>query len=284
MAKLHDAAGPTRDNMASFYQSGERPQAVQDTETRELRPVEPTTGLPLEPKVQPGYYPGYHTLSQQAFWDAATREVILHRVNNVPPIRFFTPEEARLMQAVVDRVLPQDDRTAATRIPILNHIDKRLYEHVSDGYRFEAMPPDEEAFRLGIKGIQAIAQQEFEANFENLKPGDQDMILLSLHDGQPKAGDEYWKQMSVLHFWQLLVQDCVQGYYAHPYAWDEIGYGGPAYPRGYMRLLNGEPEPWEVPEKRYQWSPPPTALSGMFSPLGRGAGPSTPTPGQGGTH
>ncbi len=25
-------------------------------------------------------------------------------------------------------------------------------------------------------------------------------------------------------------------FYSHPWAWNEIGYGGPAYPRGYMRL------------------------------------------------
>jgi hypothetical protein len=27
--------------------------------------------------------------------------------------------------------------------------------------------------------------------------------------------------------------------YAHPYAWDEIGFGGPAYPRGYGALNFG---------------------------------------------
>jgi hypothetical protein len=37
-------------------------------------------------------------------------------------------------------------------------------------------------------------------------------------------------------------------YYSHPYAWDEIGFGGPAYPRGYFALNHGEPEPWEVRE------------------------------------
>jgi len=25
-------------------------------------------------------------------------------------------------------------------------------------------------------------------------------------------------------------------FYSHPWAWNEIGFGGPAYPRGYMRL------------------------------------------------
>jgi len=282
MSKVHDASGPTRDNMAAFYQSGERPKAIQDIEERDRMPVDPTTGMPLPPRVQPGYYPGFSTLSQQAFWDEATRDVVMKRVNDVPPIRFFTPQEERVMRAIVDRVLPQDDREDATKIPVLNQIDKRLFEHVSDGYRFENMPTDEDAYRLGIKGLQAIAQQEFDMNFEELQPGNQDMILLSLHDGNPPAGKEYWEQMSVLHFWQLLVQDCVQAYYAHPYAWDEIGFGGPAYPRGYFRLSFGEPEPWEVEEQRYAWAPPPGCRSAEDKPVGHGE--VRYVPGQAGTH
>ncbi len=56
--------------------------------------------------------------------------------------------------------------------------------------------------------------------------------------------------MPVHRYWMLLLQDCVEAYYAHPLSWDEIGFGGPAYPRGYMRLERGEPEPWEVEELR----------------------------------
>jgi len=28
-------------------------------------------------------------------------------------------------------------------------------------------------------------------------------------------------------------------FYSHPWAWNEIGFGGPAYPRGYIRLGQG---------------------------------------------
>ena len=119
----------------------------------ESRPVDPGTSEPLEPKSQPGYYPEFHTMSQMEFWDDATRKVIVARVERVPPIRFFSPEEARLMTAVCDRILPQDDRDDAHRIPIVNAIDERLYENRLDGYRYEDMPPDQEAHRLGLKGI-----------------------------------------------------------------------------------------------------------------------------------
>ncbi len=45
---------------------------------------------------------------------------------------------------------------------------------------------------------------------------------------------------------------CAQ-FYSHPWAWNEIGFGGPAYPRGYARfgsphLRNAESEAWEGEE------------------------------------
>ena len=37
-------------------------------------------------------------------------------------------------------------------------------------------------------------------------------------------------------------------FYSHPWAWNEIGFGGPAYPRGYSRLGAGLSETWEGEE------------------------------------
>ena len=37
----------------------------------------------------------------------------------------------------------------------------------------------------------------------------------------------------------------LSAFYSHPWAWNEIGFGGPAYPRGYARLGAGQRESWE---------------------------------------
>lgn len=247
------------------------------------RPVDPRTRKPIGPLAQPGYYPGYSTLGQQKFWDAHTREVVLDRVQNTPQIRFFTPEEARVMEAVCDHILPQDDRDEAHKIPIVPRIDKRLYEDKHDGYQYEKMPPDREAFRLGIRAIEEIAHHLHGRGFLEIEPLEQDRILKSLHDGKPPAAHEIWRRMPVHRFWMLLVQDCAEAYYAHPWAWDEIGYGGPAYPRAYMRLERGEPEPWECEEQRYDWEAPATSVSDIYEPIA-GETEHFGTPGEGGTH
>jgi Gluconate 2-dehydrogenase subunit 3 len=249
----------------------------------EMRPTDPSTGEPIGPMSQPGYYPNFSTLSQQNFWDATTREVILDRVNNVPPIRFFTPAEARLLEAVCARVLPQDDRDELHRIPIVPHIDKRLFEKSYDGYRYEDMPPDPEAFQLGLRAIDEIAHHQYGCSFLEIGPREQDQILCSLHDGKPAAGFEVWDRMPVHRFWMLLVQDCAGAYYSHPWAWDEIGFGGPAYPRAYTRLERGEPEPWECEEKRYAWEAPESSVSAAYEYIA-GLPEHLGSPGQGGTH
>ncbi len=233
------------------------------------------TRAPLAPKKQPGYYPGYQVMSQKAFWDAATRKVVEDRLYRVPPIRFFTPEELPTIQAVVDRILPQDDRLPESKIPILNYIDERLFEGRIDGYRFEDMPPDREAYRLGIQAIEETARAMTGRGFTELDPLKQDEVLQTIHDGKPVAAHRIWRQMPIRRFWELLVGDCVSAYYAHPWAWDEIGFGGPAYPRAYMRLENGLPEPWEVEEQRYEWLAPVDSLSDLDEPATtarRGAG------------
>ncbi|MGH2409083.1 MAG: gluconate 2-dehydrogenase subunit 3 family protein, partial [Chloroflexota bacterium] len=189
----------------------------------DLLPVDPATGRPLPPRAQPGYYPGFSTLSQQNFWDEATRTVVLTRVREIPQIRFFTPDEAVLMQAVLDRVMPQDDRDAEHKIPLLPFIDERLYYGRIDGYRYADMPPDGVAHRLGLRAVEAIARHIHATPFITLGPTEQDEVLRTIHDGQPPAGEEIWRQMSVSYYWAMLIQDAVEVYYAHPYAWDEIG-------------------------------------------------------------
>jgi hypothetical protein len=256
---------------------------VSATKSTDGRPVDAVTGEPIGPLAQPGYYPGFSTLSQQNFWDAKTRSVILDRVNNVPPIRFFTAEQAQLLTAICDLVLPQDDRDAAHTIPIVPRIDERLYHDVSDGYRYEGMPPDREAYALGLQAIDEMARLQHGCGFLDLDPRRRGELLQSLHDGKPAGGHDIWKRMPVHRFWMLLAADCAEAYYSHPWAWDEIGFGGPAYPRAYMRLERGEPETWEVEETRYEWNPPGSAVSAEYDAVG-GQAEHFASPGQGGTH
>ena len=58
-----------------------------------------------------------------------------------------------------------------------------------------------------------------------------------------------WQGMpSDLFFRLRLAVDIGTAYYSHPHAWSEIGFGGPANPRGYVRMQANRRDPWEPAE------------------------------------
>lgn len=244
--------------------------------------TDPATGQVIE-RDQPGYYKGFSTLDQQGYWDEATRKLVLERMSKVLTIRFFTPDEARTMAAVVDRILPQEDRSPTRRIPLLPGIDDRLFMNRIDGYRYEDMPSDQDAYRIAAKAFEEMARTVHGKSFDELETIQQETLIQSVHAEKPAAAVETWKGVNLKRFWPLLLSDCCGVYYAHPWAWDEVGFGGPAYPRGYMRLEEGQPEPWEVDEQRYQWAAPSDTISGTKEAEDAGDDEQS-SAGQGGTH
>jgi hypothetical protein len=245
-------------------------------------PTDPITGAQIRDLEHPGYYPGYNTLDQQMRWENATRNTVTDRLTQPPALRFFQGAEAELFESIIARVIPQDDRAADRTIPILPTIDERLSKNSLNGFRYEDMPSDQDAYRMGLRAIDEMATQRFGLIFKSLSVHRQELILKSIHDGEPEPAHEAWTRMPIHRFWALLMEDCVNAYYSHPWAWDEIGFGGPAYPRGYMRLENGLPEPWEKDESRYKWNMPVDSVSGLDT----GASPPehSSTHGHGGTH
>jgi hypothetical protein len=61
--------------------------------------------------------------------------------------------------------------------------------------------------------------------------------------------------MPAVRVWSLWTRYAASAFYAHPWAWNEIGFGGPAYPRGYKNLGLDRREPWEVPDAQPERDP-----------------------------
>ena len=55
--------------------------------------------------------------------------------------------------------------------------------------------------------------------------------------------------------WSLWTRYACTAFYAHPFAWAEIGFSGPAYPRGYKNAGVGKLEPFEVADARDSENP-----------------------------
>ena len=220
--------------------------------TRGGRAADPE-GLPRQRQgVTPqlhGRYPDYDVLSQAPYWDEVTRRVVLERVNNPPPIRFFNADEARTLSVFCDTVTGQDREP---RVPVLNYVDEKMNkadECGLDGYQYADMPDDRETWRLLAKGLDDEAKARGHASFADAPKA----VLEEICDGLAKneLGGNVWK--SIPRAWKVVTRSVLEGFYGHPWAWNEIGFGGPAYPRAYTHFELGsagvaQKEPWERPE------------------------------------
>jgi hypothetical protein len=185
-----------------------------------------------------GRFPDYDVLASQDHWDEKTRSVVVGRVENVPPIRFFTEDEVRVLQPFTDVVMAQDEDP---KIPVLNFVDEKMHTGSRDGYRYFILPDDAEVWRIVARGL----QQE---QFDTLTLERQQEFIERF--SQAKLFGEPWSQLNVAFAWEIIHRDILQAFYSHPWAWNEIGFGGPAYPRGYSRfgsphLPESEREDWE---------------------------------------
>jgi len=196
-----------------------------------------------------GRYPDYDVLEQADHWDPVTREMVLARVHQVPEISFFTPREAATLSALCDLLTGQD---AEPRIPVINFVDEKYAQGELDGYQYEDMPDDRDAWRLVARGLDEEAERRAGVpTFAAADPETSEAIVADFSSGELSGGA--WEEMNVTHAFSLVMRVVLTCFYSHPWAWNEIGFGGPAYPRGYSRfgspqLQDGEREPWEGKE------------------------------------
>lgn len=181
-----------------------------------------------------GRYPDYDILEQADHWDEVTREVVLSRVADVPEITFFTPAEARTLGAFCDVVLAQD---AEPRVPVLNMVDAKMAAGQLDGFRHHDLPEDPETWRRVAAGLDEAAG----GSFATLDVDAQRALVQRFADGDLDEG--VWASLPPQKAWSVVMRSVLSAFYSHPWTWNEMGYGGPRYPRGYLRLGVGRREP-----------------------------------------
>jgi hypothetical protein len=187
-----------------------------------------------------GRYPDYNVLDQAAHWDEVTRRVVLERVETVPPLRFFAEGEARTLGCFCDVVMAQDREP---RIPVLALVDAKQFAGQREGYRYADMPDDGETWRRVAAGLDAAARQHGASTFVSASTDVRRMVIQAFSEG--KLHGEVWDELPCARAWAVIMRDILSAFYSHPWAWNEIGFGGPAYPRGYARLGAGQRESWE---------------------------------------
>ena len=194
----------------------------------------------------PQRFPGFDVLAELPRWDLETAAVVNSRLGQQPALRFFTPAEEAIATALLDLLLgqstPDDPPDEDGRIPLTPMIDARLAEAQTDGWRYADMPEDGQAWRDTLAGLDADAQAKYGIPFARCAPAEQSALIQAVQD----AGSGDWRGMNAARVWSLWTRYACTAFYAHPWAWNEMGFPGPAYPRGYKNLGTGRREPFEA--------------------------------------
>ena len=157
----------------------------------------------------------------------ATRAVMTARLNALrePPITtgaVLTAAEVTTLRAALDRLIPQDDR--ALPVDLVRGIDERLAAGLGDGWRYDALPPDAEALRRGITGLDEAARASGPGEFADLAAGAQDEILRQVQGGF--AAGPTWRTLRGDRWFEEVLVVATVIYYADPLSLDEVGFVG----------------------------------------------------------
>ncbi len=197
----------------------------------------------------PDRYPGYDVLAKRdtPSWNEPTRRVIDARLATPNEPHCFNAGEWQTLTAICDRIVPQPK--SRVPVPIAAWVDRKMANDERDGYRQASLPQMQEAWRRGLAALDAAAAAQHNQRFHALAGAHQDELLSAMQAG--KLNGPEWNGMpSDTFFSERVAHDILAAYYSHPTSWNEIGFGGPASPRGYVRMYYNRRDPWDAMEAK----------------------------------
>ena len=189
-------------------------------------------------------YPGYDVLAKRdtPSWNERTRVVVAQRLATPTAPRFFTHAEWSAGNALCRRVMPGE-----VEVPLVALLDAKLLKNEGDGTRAETMPYMRKAWRRGLAGLDREARARDYRTFASLVEDAQDALLSDMQAG--RLTGEAWDGIDPATFFRdRVLVDVPPLFYSLPSGWSEIGFGGPASPRGYVRLDGDRRDAWEAAE------------------------------------
>ncbi|HTW72204.1 MAG TPA: gluconate 2-dehydrogenase subunit 3 family protein [Acetobacteraceae bacterium] len=165
------------------------------------------------------------------------------------PWRFFAPEEARAVEALVDRLIPPDEKVPGGKdAGCAVFIDRQLagpFGHASGRYMqppFPAGTPQQgdqspftpaQLYRHSLVALDRLSREKFAGKgFAEIAASDQDTLIAGMESGTVQLGTADGKA-----FFEMLLQNTKEGFFADPVyggnrdmaGWKMIGFPGARY-------------------------------------------------------
>ncbi|WP_322028700.1 gluconate 2-dehydrogenase subunit 3 family protein [Paraburkholderia sp. J76] len=200
-------------------------------------------------------YPGYDVLAKRKTpsWDAPTRAVIEARVNTPDRARYLAASQWQTLVALCDTIVPQPTRDEhagdSSRVPVAALVEGKLLDDRRDGFRDARLPPLRAAWETGLAALDAESVKAYGEHFAQLRDERRRALVTRMQRGELRG--KAWRGMPCdVFFAKRVLHDVSAAYWSHPLAWNAMGFGGPANPRGYVRLYTNRRDPWEAVEAR----------------------------------
>lgn len=191
------------------------------------------------------HYPDFNVMDEENHWDPHTRQIVRKRTDTQSffPLQYLTGQEANTLFQLCAILLDDD------RIPIISfvvhHFDSTLAAKLGESQRKTGVPKQSDLIRSGLDLLNKACAQIYGSTFDILKEESKKEVVGNLMQGNFTL---QFKQITipVKDFIQKISSETTAAYFSHPEIWSEIGYAGPAYPRGYVRTEFGLTDPWEA--------------------------------------
>jgi hypothetical protein len=130
-------------------------------------------------------------------------------------------------------------------IYVVHHFDSMLKASIGESQRKVSVPKQSILIRDGLSLLDQACTETYGSSFDDLKEEAKKEVISELILGNLSLQREQ-KNIPVKDFMQKILNEATAAYYSHPIIWSEIGYAGPAYPRGYVRTEFRLTDPWEA--------------------------------------
>jgi len=162
-----------------------------------------------------------------------TRQVLQARLLPLSATpRFFEPTTFALLDAVSKLLVPQPPHLQP--VDLAARLDAVLLTGVGKGWRYDRLPPDKEAFALGLQGVEEAAMLLFDRGFIILAASEQIAVLTAVQN--ELAPGTIWQRLPAKRFFEELLAALVELYYAHPFGQEAIGVVAMADKQGWQQI------------------------------------------------
>lgn len=188
-------------------------------------------------------YPSFNVLDEKDEWDDHTQQIVTSRTHPIAGYQFLNEQEVEILRCLCS-LLVNDDSPDLLEF-VIGHFDQTLYSSPGEGQRKVGVPAAPELIRQGLNAIEQSSQHKYSVSFKELNTEQQKQMIQVISAARAEP-TEVWNAMLQQALFEKLMRLTVEAYCSHPRVWSEIGYAGPAYPRGYVRTQLGQLDPWEA--------------------------------------